>query len=154
MQNPKNTGCHLVSPVYNHWHYLFAMYFIFHYQYTILQMYFTRPQNIKQTTFKIIVISNPYRYVSYYSYYSYYYYYYYYSITNLSSVVVFVLHPICICICAIYVLIFVYALYMYFYLSRGPAGPPGGPKGPHLVAEGHQPSAGARSLAPVGGQNF
>ena len=91
--------------------------------------------------------SNPYSYVSYYSYsYSY--------ITILSSIVVFVLHHICICICAIYVLIFVFALYMYFYLSRGPAGPPGGPKGPHLVAEGHQPSAGARSLAPVGGQIF
>ena len=27
-----------------------------------------------------------------------------------------------------------------------------GPKGPQLVAEGHQPSAGARSLAPVGGK--
>ena len=32
--------------------------------------------------------------------------------------------------------------------------PNGGPKCPHLVAEGHQPSAGARSLAPVGGQTF
>ena len=29
-----------------------------------------------------------------------------------------------------------------------------GPENPHLVAEGHQPSAGARSLAPVGGQTF
>merc|ERR1712215_409199 len=26
--------------------------------------------------------------------------------------------------------------------------------GPHLVAKGHQPFAGARSLAPVGGQTF
>ena len=32
--------------------------------------------------------------------------------------------------------------------------PNGGPKGPRLVAEGQQPSAGARSLAPVGGQTF
>ena len=30
--------------------------------------------------------------------------------------------------------------------------PNGGPKGPHMVAEGHQPSAGARFLAPIGGQ--
>ena len=29
--------------------------------------------------------------------------------------------------------------------------PNGGPKGPHLVAKGHQPSTGAGSLAPVGG---
>ena len=32
--------------------------------------------------------------------------------------------------------------------------PNGGPKGPQLVAEGHQPSAGARSLAPIGGWTF
>ena len=60
----------------------------------------------------------------------------------------------CISICAIYVLVFVFALLLYLFLSRGPGGPPGGPKGPHLVAEGHQPSAGARSLAPIGGQTF
>ena len=32
--------------------------------------------------------------------------------------------------------------------------PNGGLKGPHLVAEGHEPSAKARSLAPVGGLTF
>ena len=32
--------------------------------------------------------------------------------------------------------------------------PNGGPKGPHLVAEDHQPSAGARSLALIGGRTF
>ena len=59
----------------------------------------------------------------------------------------FYLHPICISICAIYLFVFVLALYMYFFVY-------GGQKGPHLVAEGHQPSAGVRSLAHIGGQIF
>ena len=48
--------------------------------------------------------------------------------------------PICICFCAF--------VFVHIYICICP----GGPKGPHLVAKGQQPSTGARSLAPVGGQ--
>ena len=84
----------------------------------------------------------------------------------------------CICTCTLYVFVFVLYMYLYLYLRYicicicpggpkspylgaqrapiwGPKGPPfGGQKGPHLVAKGHQPSTGARSLAPIGGQTF
>ena len=70
------------------------------------------------------ITSNPYRYVSYY------YSFYYYSVTNLSPVVILFLDHSCISICAIYVLVFVFALLLYLFLSRGPEGPPWGPKGP------------------------
>ena len=61
----------------------------------------------------------------------------------------------CICTCTLYVFVFVLYMYLYLYLRYiCICICPGGPKGPHLVAEGHQPSAGARSLAPIGGQTF
>ena len=61
----------------------------------------------------------------------------------------------CICTCTLYVFVFVLYMYLYLYLHYiCICICPGGPKGPHLVAEGHQPSAGARSLAPLGGQIF
>ena len=70
---------------------------------------------------------------------------YYYYVTNLSSVVVFVLAPYMYLYLCYILSVFVNALY-YICICFCP----GGPKGPHLVAEGHQPSTGARIKAGAG----